>query len=134
VSTPILQSIVLADYIYTDAQTGKKVIAGTFNAMRPQQIPSTFNRSTYAYICLTDIKGNCDIEMKYVDLETGEPLIALEGVRVASESPLDSVEIVVEVPPFPIPHPGVYTFEVHGDHVLLGALRITVMPNEEPAA
>lgn len=132
-STPVLQAIVLADHIYTDAVTGKKVIAGTFNALQPNEIPSQFNRSTFAYLCLTDVKGATELELRYVDLQSNEMLIGLQGVRVHANSPLDSVELVIEVPPFPIPHEGVYAFEAHADDVLIGALRITVMLHKEPA-
>ena len=30
---PVLQALVLADKVYHDRQTGKKIIAGTFNAI-----------------------------------------------------------------------------------------------------
>ena len=30
---PLLQALILADHVYQDAQTGKKVIAGTFNQL-----------------------------------------------------------------------------------------------------
>ena len=130
-STPVLQAIVLADQIYTDAMSGKKVIAGTFNALQPQQIPSQFNRSTFAYLCLTDVKGTVTLELRYVDLQTNEMLLGLHGVQVAAKSPLDSVELVIEVPPFPIPHEGVYAFEAHSNDTILGSLRITVMQRGE---
>jgi hypothetical protein len=134
VSLPVLQAIVLADQIYTDAVSGKKVIAGTFNALQPQHIPSNFNRSTFAYLCLTDVKGTAEIELRYVDLQTNELLIGLQGVWVKANSPLDSVELVIEVPPFPIPHEGIYAFEAHAGGALIGALRITVMLRHESAS
>jgi len=130
---PVLQALVLADYVYVDAQTGKKVIAGTFNELQAAAFPTQFPRVTYAYLCLADLRSEAHLDLHYVDLASGEVLMQLEGVPVASASPLDSTELIVEVPEFPMPNPGSYALEVHCEGEMLGALRITVrQAQEEP--
>ncbi len=128
---PVLQALVLADHIYVDAHTGKKIIAGTFNELHTVEFPAQFAHCTYAYLCLTDLRAETSLDLKYVDLDTGEVLMQLEDVRVEADSPLDSTELIVEVPEFPMPHAGVFALEVHASGGLLGFLRITVRQGEE---
>ena len=128
---PVLQALVLADHVYVDVQTGKKVIAGTFNELRADDFPNQFPRATYAYLCLSDLRGRADLDLKYVDLSDGEVLMQLDGVPITAASPLDSTELIVEVPEFPMPHPGSFALEVHCGGELLGFLRITVGKAEE---
>lgn len=130
---PVLQALVLADYVYVDAQTGKKVIAGTFNELQAATFPTQFPRVTFAYLCLADLRGQTELDLHYVDLSSGEVLMQLENVPVDASSPLDSTELIVEVPEFPMPHPGSFALEVHCGGELLGFLRITVQEADEEA-
>jgi hypothetical protein len=123
---PILQALVLADHIYVDAETGKKIIAGTFNELCAAEFPTQFAHVTFAYLCLTDLRGEAELDLRYVDLSDGEILMQLEGVRVAAPSPLESTELILEVPEFPMPGPGSFALEVHCAGELLGFLRINV--------
>lgn len=128
---PVLQALVLADHIYVDADTGKKIIAGTFNAIFAKETPTVVSGQSYAYVCLTDFVGQLELEIRYVDLDTNEVLMKTTGLRADSSDPLRSVEMVVEVPPFPLPHPGVYALEVLCEGAILGSLRINVTTNTD---
>ncbi len=121
---PVLQSIVLCDCVYADARTGKKVLAGTFNTLWAQEFPSVFGRSTFVYLCLTEVHDEAIVNLRYVDLAKNEPLLSLEGLSVTAGSPLDSVELAVETPPLPMPKPGAYAFEVDCGGAPLGAIRL----------
>ena len=132
VTTPVLQALVLADQVYVDARTGKKVIAGTFNRLWSKQFPSQFGRTTYAYICLTNLR-KADLKIQYVDDESDTVLMETAEIPIKADSPLDSVEFVVEVPGFPMPHVGIYHFEVLVSGGRLGGLRLTVAePKDKP--
>jgi hypothetical protein len=128
-TVPVLQSILLADHIYIDASTNKKVIAGTFNRIRALHVPGHFPRTTWAYLCLTDVTVPVELALRYVDLRTNQVLMGLGGINAQAKSPLDNVECVVEVPPLPLPHRGVFAFEAHCCGQLLGAVRIVVEEN-----
>jgi len=130
---PVLQALVLADYVYVDAHTGKKVIAGTFNELQAATFPTQFPRVTYAYLCLADLRGQTEVDLRYVDLSSGEVLMQLEHVPVDASSPLESTELIVEVPEFPMPQPGSFALEVHCGGEMLGFLRITVRQAKEDA-
>ena len=128
---PVLQALVLADHVYVDAQTGKKVIAGTFNELRAAEFPTHFAHVTFAYLCLTDLRGETTLDLRYVELSSGEVLMQLADVPVATDSPLDSTELILEVPEFPMPHPGSFALEVHCAGALLGFLRIGIRAADE---
>lgn len=122
---PVLQALVLADQIYVDARTGKKVIAGTFNNLWAPSFPAQFERTTYAFICLTGIRDTVELILRYVDLRSNEVLMETNPFSVSCDNPLKSVEILQPVPHFPMPHEGVYAFEVYAGAEMLGSLRIS---------
>ena len=124
--TPVLQALILADQVYRDERTHKCVIAGTFNQLFAPKFPSALNRVTYAYLKLTEVVGQHEIVIRYVDLRTNEVLLQSEPSEVSCDDPLMIVEMIIEVPPFPMPREGVYAFEVYAADALLGASRITV--------
>jgi hypothetical protein len=128
---PILQALLLADHVYTDAGTGKKVIAGTFDCLFGKEFPSEFYPVTYAYVCITDVHGEVPLILRYVDLSTNEVLMECGPIEVDSPDPLASIDFAVQVPPIPMPHQGVFAFELHACNELLGFLRITVTSSEE---
>lgn len=121
-----LQALILADHIYHDASTGKKVIAGTFNAVHPEAFPSKLTRPTYAFISLTDVQGKLPLNLRFIDAKDLRVLIEAP-FEVECKDPLQSVEVIVKMPPLPMPHPGVFTLELHSRQgECLGSLRITV--------
>ena len=124
--SPELQAIVLADDVYTDAATKKKVIAGTFNALWSQKFPAKFGRTTKAYLVLANCHGTQRLKVRYVDLQDESVLMESSEVSVTSKSPLERIEVVMEVPPFLMPHEGQYAFEVYCNGVRVGGIRISV--------
>ncbi|HVJ82757.1 MAG TPA: hypothetical protein VNC50_16935 [Planctomycetia bacterium] len=129
---PVLQALVLADHIYVDAKSGKKIIAGTFNHLAAPSFPSVFGRTTFAFISLTEVHGTVPITLRYVDLQNGETLLELRNLEMeAPNDPLATVEMVVEIPRFPMPHEGAFAFEVYSNEEPIGSLRIYVTPAEE---
>jgi len=129
---PILQSLVLADHIYIDAKTGKKIIAGTFNHLAAPGFPSEFGRTTYAFISMTEVHGNTPITLKYTDLSNSETLLEIRDLPMeAPNDPLATVEMVVELPRFPMPHEGIFAFEVYAHEEQIGSLRIQVSQSSE---
>jgi len=151
---PILQALLLADYMYEDRRTGKKVLAGIFSSLlviksRPQEEASeeqeadparkgklTFSSveqagSPYVYINLTELRGPTDLKIRYVSLDKHEVVFETNPFRVTSPSPLDSVEMIVPVPPLPRV-PGVYALELLLGDEPLGSHRITVKQIEQP--
>ncbi len=130
---PRLQALILADHVYADAQTGKKVIAGTFNRLWARSFPTQFSRNTFAYISLTDIRGRVSLELRYVDNQDLSILLRAEPLEVEGSDPLATLDFAMPIPPFPMPHPGSYSFELHANGEKLGSVRVLVarLPEEQ---
>ncbi|HEX4000952.1 MAG TPA: hypothetical protein VHX65_20575 [Pirellulales bacterium] len=140
---PVLQALVIADHVYEDKSTGKKVIAGTFNqiffnsplvAGTPHQAgagtgtPVHSGRqagSPYAYISLTDIHTSARLLLRFVYLSDNPPTAIFQtAIEVRSLDPLQTVELTAALPALPINREGVYAFEILFEDELLGSFRI----------
>ena len=128
----MLKALLLADQVYTDGATGKDIISGTFDCLRATEpFPTEFRAVTHAYISITDVHTKVRLALRYVDLNTNEVLMESDSILVESGDPLASIDFSLPVPPIPMPHEGIFAFELHADNELLGCLRITVVPTEE---
>jgi hypothetical protein len=130
---PILQAIVLADQIYVDERTNKKVIAGTFNQLSAR-LPTTFNRPAFVFLCLTAVRGKLPLVIRFVDLSNGQVLLETDEIIISQESPLQSAEVVSEMHGLPLPHEGAFAFEVYSGTEQLGSLRVLVKEIAEAAS
>ncbi|HLA86063.1 MAG TPA: hypothetical protein VJL29_14825 [Thermoguttaceae bacterium] len=151
---PILQALLLADYMYEDRRTGKKVLAGIFSSLlmvkgRPKEEAAdntlaepaeTGKRplsnveqagSPWVYINLTELRGRTELKLRYVSLDKHEVLFETSPISVTSQSPLDSVEMILPIPSLPRV-PGVYALELLSGDEPLGSHRITVRQMEQP--
>ena len=129
---PELQAVVLADNVYTDVHTNKKIVAGTFNQLWSAKFPATFNKITQVYLVLTNCHGVQKLRIRYVDLKDESVLLESPEIELAITDPLERHEVVMDVPPLPMPHEGQYAFEVYCNGELLGGIRITVGTRKTP--
>lgn len=120
----LLVAFVLADHVYIDGKTGKKVIAGTFNHFAADDFPAEMARGKFAFLSLTDVRGRFEVTLRFVDLAGNDTLVELRGLAVECDDPLETVELVVEIPRLPIPHAGVYALEAHAQGEMMGMLRL----------
>ena len=129
---PVLQALLLADEVYQDKRTGKMVIAGTFNVLSTLNFPARLGRETKAYLNLTNCHESVEIQLRYVDLRDNSVLMRSPKIEVKQIDPLRNHEVVISVPPFPMPHAGYYAFEAYCNQRLLGAIRIGVAQLQTP--
>ena len=80
---PHVQAIILCDHIYRDDETGKCVLAGTFNRVFLEEFPGEYHPASI-YLNLTDFSGHHVIQFRFM--------------RLADQKVLD------ESPRFPIQH------------------------------
>jgi hypothetical protein len=141
---PVLQALVLADRVYEDKVTGKKIIAGTFSSLHFKRQPPPAKQpgpegemmrmevpasgvnagSPYAYVSVTDIHKEAKLVLRYVNLESHQLIFQTE-VTVTCDDCLRTVELAVPLLPLPSVT-GVYAFEVLCEDELLGAHRVLV--------
>jgi hypothetical protein len=144
---PVLQALLVADRVYEDKATGKKMIVGTFSRMHFQQKKMTAGEafqipvvglqagSPFAYISITDVHGVADLVVRYVRLDAEdetrqEPIFCTNTISVKCEDRLATVELIVPLPMLPMVA-GVFALEVMCEGGILGAHRIVVEDKSE---
>ena len=128
---PRLQALILADQYYEDSQTGKRIVAGIFNSLMASEFPATFSQATWAYVSLTDLRGTMKMVLRYRDLTDFSVLMETSALTIESQDPLATLEFGIPIPSFPMPHEGIYSFELYVDEDQLGSVRVTVQKIEE---
>lgn len=147
---PVLQALVVADHIYQDQQTGKKIICGTFTTLRFSRKPPVaevqkpdgtkqmvfaggmHSGSPYAYVCLTDVCDGTRVQLRFVHLTQNIALFGTEAVLSGIDR-LSTVEMIFPLPQLPIAEPGDYALELVCEDSLLGSWRITAEEITPPA-
>jgi len=127
---PILQALILADQVYTDAGTGKRIVCGTFDNFWMEEFPNRYPVPTVAYIVLTDLIGQVALLLRFVDLKDNQVLMESAAIELESDDPLQVLNLAVQIPTFPLPQPGVYSFECYANESLIGSIRIMAKRRE----
>jgi len=141
---PVLQALLLADHVYKDANTGKMIVAGTFNRLgvfkKQEQEAAELAQgevaktsvakvqqagSPYAYINIIEVHGSTAFELRYVDLDSHEVIFHTSQITVEAKDPLTTFEVAIPLPPLPA-RLGVYALELVWQSELLGSYRIVV--------
>ena len=125
---PILQAFLLADHIYVDSRTSKKIVAGIYTEFKVTSFPAQLP-TTWAYANLVSVPSEFDVQLRLVDLSNHEVLAESGVMRVQHVlSRLVPHEFVLELPPLRVTHEGAYEFELLVDGEPLKGCRFTVGP------
>jgi hypothetical protein len=117
--------MILADNVYADRTTGKKVIAGTYDTIWAEGFPATFTPVSRVFVSLTSIKAPLHLALQFRNAKTQEILLdTKKSLEVNAESPFDTVEVVLELPSLLLPAEGVYSLDLMSDGEMLGSIRI----------
>ena len=138
---PVLQALLLADRVYEDKATGKKIVAGIFQALyfkKQEEMKADLEKqgilgmpgglhagSPYAYVSLTDVRGTQPFVLRYVDLSEDKPVFQAK-FELTSDDPLGTVEVIAPLPPLPSGKAGTYALELLWKDEPLGSFRVTV--------
>ncbi len=147
---PVLQALILAERVYEDKTTGKKVIAGTFNGLmigkvQPQEIErsdgskgrlipgGTDVGSPSLYLSLTDVVDGTELSLQVVDVTRNNVLFILP-FKITKADRLATIEVIAPLPPLSmfIKQSGVFTFELVWQGEILGLHRLIVKEMEPP--
>jgi hypothetical protein len=138
---PTLQALLVADHVYTDKTTGKKIIAGVFHRIWFAK-PKTIERSEegkieikvppggmqagspFCYISLTEVRGSQKFTLRYVHLNEDKSIFSGE-FQVNGSSPIETLEVVVPLPPLVAAQAGVFALELLWNDEPLGSHRIS---------
>jgi hypothetical protein len=145
---PVLQALILAERIYEDKSSGKKVICGTFNRVTMFQIEREVHEADdgtkhtivpggtdfgcpAAYVSLTDVVEGTELVLQFFNQTKNESVLHT-GVRITGADRLATIEIVVPLPTVSsfIKEPGTYSLDVLWKGELLGSHRVLVVTSE----
>ncbi|MCH7752760.1 MAG: hypothetical protein IH898_11475 [Planctomycetes bacterium] len=146
---PVLQALLVADHVYDDKVTNKKVVAGIFHDMyflrreEVQQVDLESGKakivippggmkagSPFSYISLTDVRGKQEFDLRYVRLRDDKTIFE-SHFQVDCPDPLATVEVMLPLPPLPADQPGIYALELLWNQEPLGSYRIAVREMKE---
>lgn len=141
---PILQALLIADHIYEDKGSGKRIIAGIFQKVlrvrkeQRERLVTDSNEgeqllvvgglqagSPYAYVSVTEVRGRKTFILRYVRLHDDQALFQTE-FQIHCDDPLITCEVVLPLPMLPTQESGVFALELLCDSEPLGTYRITV--------
>ena len=140
---PRVQAILIADKVYEDKSTGKKVVAGIFDKIgfvNPEQIQERLaaqgvegaerkilggmsSGSPTCYMRLIDVRGEQSFVLRYVYVNEDQVLFRTE-FRITSNDPLQAVDVVLPLPVLPTDKAGTFALELVWNDEVLGSHRI----------
>lgn len=122
--TPLLKAFVLADHVYTDALTAKRVVAGTFNTVSVKSFPGVHKKAD-AFILITECSGKTLIQLRFVRLRDNQLLMESGEIQIESDDELAVLDLAIAIPAIPLPEEGGYCFECYANGSLIGNVRLT---------
>ena len=115
---PIVLSMILCDYYYRDAHTGKSILAGTFTSINSGGFPSKHGNCAI-YIAMTDVASGGKAQLVFRK-DGGDFSMQLPPWDVSTpESRAAVIEIGGNINGLPLPEAGYYEFVLlwNGDEI-----------------
>lgn len=129
---PIVLSMILCDYYYRDAHTGKSILAGTFTSINSGGFPSKHGNCAI-YIAMTDVSAGGKAQLVF-RRENGEFSMQLPPWDVAApDNRAAVIEIGGNINGLPLPEAGYYEFVLLWDGAEIASRRMNVARIELPA-
>lgn len=113
---PLLVAAVICDTAVEDPNSRKKTLVGIFDRVWVQNFPT--RRQLSLYLKVADALGNYDVQVKFIQVSTGEMMNEVSGKMEASDR-LASGDFFI---PFDleIPSEGRYEFQIWFNRMYLG--------------
>ena len=127
--TPLIQSVWLADEVSQDDE-GKIHIRGMFDEITLEPGVTSGAFPAWLFFAVREVHGKVELRFAYIDLQTNGVLLEFTWT-VESNNPLGTCCVAVKKT-MPIPHPGVYAWEVYCGDELLGSSRFAASTPDVP--
>jgi len=128
---PIVLSMILCDYCYRDAHTGKSILAGTFTSINSGGFPSKHGNCAI-YIAMTDVSSSGKAQLVFRK-ENGDFSMQLPPWDVQTpDSRAAVIEIGGNINGLPLPEAGFYEFVLLWDGAEIASRRMNVAKIELP--
>ena len=127
---PHVQAVILCDHIYRDDETGKCVLAGTFNRVFLEDFPGEYHPAAI-YLNLSDFAGRHVIQFRFVRLHDQKILDESPPFPIQHDDRREPHECIFDLPPLEFPGPGRYSLEILYDGDMIGHADVeAVLPEE----
>ena len=122
----VLQALWLLDEVEFDEDTQRVTLRGIFNSIRVEDGAGAASGAA-VFFAVRGVHDEVRLTLRYVDLRTNMTLIT-RPVRVEG-TPLDTIDFTVRVNEMPVPHAGVYVWELLCGEDVLGSVRVEAFVN-----
>jgi hypothetical protein len=123
---PIVLAMIICDYYYRDAHTGKSILSGTFSSINSPGFPSKHGNCAI-YIALTDVAASGQLQLVFKK-EGGDFFLKLPPWNVEpAENRRAVIEIGGNINGLPLPEEGYYEFVVQWNGVEISSRRLTAV-------
>lgn len=127
---PQVQAIVLCDHIYRDDETGKCVLAGTFNRVFLEEFPGEYQPASI-YLNLSDFHGQHAIQFRFVRLSDQKIIDESPKFPIAHDDRREPHECIFDLPPLDFQEPGRYSLEILYDGETIGHADVEALTPKE---
>lgn len=103
---PTVNSLLIAERVFRDRESGEWIIAGVFNAIHTQQLPAEYPRKIEVFFQITNIGRDVDLHLR-IEHSDGDVLLDVGG-PITADNPLRVVERRVVLDGVKFPKPGKY--------------------------
>ncbi|MBD3397163.1 MAG: hypothetical protein GF418_16200 [Chitinivibrionales bacterium] len=120
---PIVLAMIICDYYYRDAHTGKSILSGTFSSINCPSFPSKHGNCA-VYVALTDVAVDGKLQLSFRKEGGGFSMDLPPWNVKCPESRRAVVEIGGNINGLPLPEEGYYEFAVLWDGVEISTRRL----------
>ena len=114
---PVPLCLLIADTVYQDRETGKNIIAGTYNAITVQQLPFQ-HPGISIFFQVTNVTRPADLRLCVEYAKSGELIFDLGG-PVSSPNPMEVVARGVRLSGLPFQEAGKYWVQLRSEEAIL---------------
>jgi len=129
---PVVNSLLIADRVYRDVDSGKWVIAGVFNRLKTPALPARLDQLN-VFFQLTNATRSFDLWLRIEHAESGEVMFEMGGLmQVSPADPLRVIEHLVRLQDVLFRREGKYWIQLlSGEEILTQApLYVQVVSSE----
>ena len=133
---PIVLAMIICDYYYRDAHSGKSILAGTFSSINSATFPSKHGNCAI-YVALTDVASGGSAQLVFRQENTDFSMQLPPWEVQAPDNRRAVVEIGGNINGLPLPDEGSYEFALlwNGTEIAsrrLAAVKINLDTSETP--
>src|SRR5579884_4141382 len=121
---PFIQSLWLVDAVEKDRDTGKVNLGGLFDEITIEDPGRAFTHEAYLFCGIRNIHQKVTLNVRYTDLHD-ESILLDRSVSVSNDDPLTTLDFCLIIPRIPVPHEGVYLWELVWENEPVASSRLT---------